>query len=133
MDLKQWLILITGIAGTLFVFLCPRWVYPSHHLMLRERNGGYRFITQPPQSLQVVREEDGKRYVYDEWIAPRIDRADLATRLASIIGMTVWGLWIVQKLPRTERRRKHWIFIILVTFCLFLGAHIRTAGDTFGK
>jgi putative copper export protein len=83
MDQKQWLILITGIAGILLVVLS--------------------------------------------------DRADLFARIALIIGVTVWGLWIVQKLPRLERRRKHWILIILVTFCFFLGAHIHTAGDTFGK
>lgn len=133
MDQKQWLILMTGIAGVLLVVLCPRWVYPSHHLMLNERNVGCRFITQPPQSVQVVKEENGRRYVYDEWIAPRIDRADLSARIVLIVGTTVWGLWIVWKLNRIERRRKHWILIILVTLCFFLAVDIHTAGTTFGK
>lgn len=133
MNLKQWLILMTGIAGTLLVVLCPRWVYPSPHLILHERNIGYRFITQPPQSVQVVKEEDGRRYVYDEWIAPRIDRADLSARIVLIVGITVWGLWIVRKLPRIGRRRKHWILIIFVTLCFFLAVDIHTAGNTFGK
>jgi hypothetical protein len=133
MDLKQWLILMTGIAGILLVVLCPRWVYPPLRLMLHERNVGFRFITQPPQSVQVVNEENGHRYFYDEWIAPRIDRADLSARIVLIIGITVWGLWIVQKLPRIEPRRKHWILIILAISCFFLAVDIHTAGNTFGK
>lgn len=130
MDLKQWLILMTGITGVVIVVLCPRWVYTPHPLMLQEKIIGYRFITQPPKSVQVVKEENGKRYVFNEWIAPRIDRADFWARLGLIMGITGWGLWIVQRLPQIENRRRHWILLTLMTVGLIMAAQIHAVGNT---
>jgi hypothetical protein len=99
--------------------------------MLQERSIGYRFITQPPKPLPVVKEENGKKYFYtNQVVAPRVDRADLSARIVLITAIAVWGLWIVQRLPQIENRRKHWILIILVTVGLVLAAHIHTAGNT---
>jgi len=62
-------------------------------------------------------------------VVPRVDRVDLASRILLIIAITVWGLWIVRRLPQIENRRKHWILIILTTVGLILAADIQIAGN----
>lgn len=110
MDLKQWLILAAGVGGIIIVALCPRWFYPTHPLMPWERCIGYRFITQPPESVSIVKEERGRRIVYtDQFVAPRVDRADLSLRLGLIITLVVAGLGIlraIQKLKIESRRMR---------------------------
>jgi hypothetical protein len=96
-DLKQWLILAAGVGGIIIVALCPRWLYPPHPLMPRQRYIGYRFITQPPEPVSIVKEENGRRIFYaDQFIAPRVDRADLSLRIGLIITLVVAGLGILR-------------------------------------
>jgi hypothetical protein len=130
MDLRRWLILASGVTGILLVALCPSWYYLPHPSMLEETSIGYRFITQPPRPLSVVKVENAKRSFYsNQMVVPRVDRVDLASRILLIIAITVWGLWIVRRLPQIENRRKHWILIILTTVGLILAADIQIAGN----
>lgn len=127
---KQWFILMAGVAGILLVMLYPRWVYPPHPLMPQERSIGYGFITQPPKPVDIVKEENGRRIVYTDRVAPRIDGEDLSKRIGQIMAITVCGLLILQRINKIESRKKHWILIILVTVGLVLAAHVHTASNT---
>jgi hypothetical protein len=96
-DFKQWLILAAGVGGIIIVALCPRWFYPTHPLMPRERYIGYRFITSPPEPVSIVKEDRGRRIVYtDQFVAPRVNRADLSLRIGLIITLVVAGLGILR-------------------------------------
>jgi hypothetical protein len=61
--------------------------------MPRERYIGYRFITSPPEPVSIVKEDRGRRIVYtDQFVAPRVNRADLSLRIGLIITL-VWPGW----------------------------------------
>jgi hypothetical protein len=105
MSFKHWILLAAGVVGILLVVLFPRWSYPAHPLMPKERAIGHRPIRAPPQPIPVTKEEAGHKYIYvRQRIQARIDYADLSLRVGIIVVAVICGL-LMLRLKNSQNKR----------------------------